>query len=63
MEIVFCVEGGRAIAKQVETGIQSEELIEILAGLEEDEEIVTGSYRAISRDLENGAPVTVENET
>ena len=50
------------MAKQVKTGIQSDELIEILEGLREGEEIVTGSYRAISRDLENGGEVTVDND-
>ena len=62
VEVVFCIEDGKAIAKQVTTGIQSDELIEILEGLEEGEEVVTGSYRAISRDLENGAIVTITNE-
>jgi HlyD family secretion protein len=59
VEIVFCVEGGKAVAKQVKTGIQSEELIEVVDGLDEGAEIVSGSYRAISKDLENGAAVTV----
>jgi HlyD family secretion protein len=61
VEIVFCIENGKAIAKQVKTGIQSDELIEILEGLEEGQEVVTGSYRAISKDLANGAVVTVDN--
>lgn len=61
VEVVFCIEEGKAIAKQVKTGIQSDELIEILEGLEEGDEVVTGSYRAISRDLENGAVVTIDN--
>jgi HlyD family secretion protein len=59
VEIVFCVEKGKAVAKQVKTGIQSDELIEILEGLKEGEEVVTGSYRAISKDLDNGAAVTI----
>ena len=63
VEIVFCIEDGKAVAKQVKTGIQSDELIEILEGLEEGDEVVTGSYRAISRDLENGEVVTVSNES
>jgi len=62
VEVVFCIEDGKAIAKQVKTGIQSDELIEILEGLEEGEEVVTGSYRAISKDLENGAVVTIDND-
>jgi HlyD family secretion protein len=61
-EIVFCVEGGKAVAKQVKTGIQSESLIEILDGLKEGDEVVTGSYRAISKDLVNGAVVTISKE-
>ncbi len=62
VEIVFCVEKGKAVAKQVKTGIQSDELIEILDGLKEGDEVVTGSYRAISKDLDNGAVVTVNNK-
>jgi len=59
VEIVFCVEGGKAIARQVKTSIQSEDLIQIVDGIKEGDEIVTGSYRAISKDLENGAGVTI----
>ncbi len=62
VEIVFCIEDGKAVARQVKTGIQSDELIEILDGLKEGEEVVTGSYRAISKDLVNGVVVTVDNE-
>ena len=62
VEIVFCIEKGKAVAKQVKTGIQSDELIEILEGLNVGDEIVTGSYRAISKDLENGAVVTISKE-
>ncbi|HEX5030424.1 MAG TPA: efflux RND transporter periplasmic adaptor subunit [Candidatus Eisenbacteria bacterium] len=61
VEVVFCVENGKAVAKQVKTGIQGEDLIEVLNGLKEGDEIVTGSYRAISKDLDNGAVVNVDN--
>jgi HlyD family secretion protein len=61
VEIVFCVEGGKAVAHPVKTGIQSDELIEILDGLKEGDEVVTGSYRAISKDLVNGGPIAVNN--
>ena len=56
---MFCVESGKALAKQVKTGIQSDDLIQIVDGLKDGDEIVTGSYRAISKDLENGAMVSI----
>jgi len=59
VEIVWVVEGGRAAARQVATGIQSDTLIEVLDGLDENEQVVVGSYRAISRDLKDGTSVTV----
>jgi HlyD family secretion protein len=62
VELVFVVEEGKVMAKQVETGIQGDELIEVVSGLTEGEEVVSGSYRAISRDLVHGAVVTVDNE-
>ncbi len=58
-EIVFCVVNGKAVAKQVTTGIQGEKLIQVVDGLKEGDEVVTGSYRAISKDLVNGAAVTI----
>lgn len=61
VEIVFVIDAGKAVAHPVKTGIQSDELIEILDGLKEGEEVVTGSYRAISKDLTNGGVVTVNN--
>jgi HlyD family secretion protein len=62
VEVVFVIQGGTAVARQVKTGIQSDERIEIVDGLKEGEEVVIGSYRAISKDLENGAVVRINNE-
>jgi len=61
VEVVFCIESGKAVAHQVKTGIQSDERIEILDGLKEGDEVVSGSYRAISKDLDNGAVVRINN--
>jgi len=61
VEVVFCIEKGKAVAKQVKTGIQGDDLIEIVDGLKPGEEIITGSYRAISKDLDNGSMVTINN--
>jgi len=62
VEVVFGVEKGHAVARQVTTGIQSEERIEILTGLTEGDEVVSGSYRAISKDLANDAAIKINNE-
>ena len=56
--MVFVVNGGKVEARQVSTGIQSETHIEILDGIAEGEEVVVGNYRAISKDLFDGAEVT-----
>ena len=60
VELVFLVEGGTALARQVRTGIQSDTHIEILEGLTEGANVVVGSYRAISRDLQDGSAITVQ---
>jgi HlyD family secretion protein len=62
VEVVFVVEGGKAVAKQVRTGIQGDDLVEILDGVHEGDEVVSGSYRALSKDLDNGAMVRVNND-
>ncbi len=63
VEIIFCVEAdGSVLARQVKTGIQSDQMIEIVSGIDADEQVVTGSYRAISTDLQNGAQVNVNND-
>jgi len=61
VQIVWVVADGRAQARQVKTGIQSETFIEVLEGLDEEDQVVTGNYRAISRDLRDGSMVTVDS--
>jgi HlyD family secretion protein len=61
VQIVWVVADGRAEARQVKTGIQSETHIEVLEGLDEEDQVVTGNYRAISRDLRDGSMVTVDS--
>jgi HlyD family secretion protein len=59
VEIVWVVADGRAHARQVKTGIQSETHIEIADGLEDTDQVVIGNYRAISRDLKDNLMVEV----
>ena len=60
VQVVFVVDDGVVIARQVTTGIQSETHIEIEKGLSEGDEIVTGNYRAISQLLQNNSRIRVE---
>lgn len=59
VQLVYVVENGKAVARQVKVGIQNEDRIEILDGLKEGENVVSGSYRAITRDLNDGDAVEV----
>ena len=60
VEVVFVIDGGKAVARAVTTGIQGEDAIEIRTGVAEREQVVSGSYRAISRDLDNGDAVRIK---
>lgn len=60
-EIVFIVDGDKVKAVQVKRGIMGDRYVEIVEGLEEGMEVVTGSFRAINRDLKDGALVKVDN--
>lgn len=62
VQVVFVIENGVAHARQVKTGIQSDTHIELLEGVGAADQVVTGSYRAISRDLKDGAKVKVGGE-
>ena len=62
IEIVWVTTDGRAEARQVKTGIQSETYIEVREGLGDDDDVVIGNYRAISRDLQDGSLVSLGEE-
>ena len=62
VEVVFLVEEGTAKMVPVERGISDDSYVEILDGISEDAEVVSGSYRAIARELEDGSKVRVEKE-
>lgn len=60
-EVVFVVRDGRARQLPVEVGISSDTYIEIIEGLDEGMDVVTGSYRAISRELNDSSQVRIDN--
>ncbi len=53
-EIVFVNKEGKAAVKQVTTGISDFENIEIIAGLAEGEEVISGPFIAVSKRLKSG---------
>jgi HlyD family secretion protein len=58
---VFVVANGKALFQKVETGITGATDIEVLSGLKEGDEIVTGTYQVI-RTLRTDSPVKVDNK-
>jgi len=58
---VFVIAGGKAEFRKVETGITGATDIEVVSGLKDNDEIVTGSYQVI-RTIRNEAQVKVDNK-
>lgn len=62
MVVVFTFSEGKAWMKEVKTGIQDNNYIEITEGLSLEDEIIVSPYSAISRQLKNELPVEVISE-
>ncbi len=58
-ELVFVIKDGKAVQKVVVSGIQDNEFIQIISGLEKGEEVISGPYSAVSRSLKDGSKVVV----
>lgn len=62
-EYVFVYDNGKARLREVKSGIQDNNYIEIISGLKEGEEVVVAPFSAISRQLKNNEMVEkVERE-
>jgi HlyD family secretion protein len=60
LRVVFVKEGDKVRMQKVETGIADTTYIEIKSGIKPGDEVVSGSYTAISRRLKDGARVEIE---
>lgn len=58
-EVVFLESNGKANLRVVKTGIQDDEFIEVLAGLDTGLVVITGPYNTVSTELKNGSAVKV----
>ena len=61
-ECVFVNENGKAKLRVVTTGIQDDTNIEIISGLSKDDEIITGPYNMVSKNLKAGDLIEVKNK-
>ncbi|MES3628902.1 MAG: efflux RND transporter periplasmic adaptor subunit [Longimonas sp.] len=58
--VVFVAEGDSAHVRAVDTGIADDTYIEVRSGLSAGERVVTGPYSAVSRELNDGSLITIE---
>ncbi len=59
IEVAFVVQGDHVKMVPVKRGISDDNYVEILGGLHEGDEVVSGGYKAINRDLEDNKKVVV----
>ena len=58
--VVFLKQGDIVKLVPVETGIADDNYLQVFSGVKEGDQVVSGSYTAISKDLKDGAKVTIE---
>ena len=56
-EVVFVYQEGKAVMTEVETGISDFDRIEILSGVNEGDQIISGPFLAVSKRLKDGDDV------
>jgi HlyD family secretion protein len=61
-KVVFLKDGNKARMKKVVTGIADDTYMEIKSGIAPGDEVISGSYSAISRKLKDEAKVVIEKE-
>ena len=61
-EIVFVVAGDTVGVREVKTGIQDNDYIQITSGLQEGETVVTGPYSAVARKLKGGSRIILSDK-
>ena len=62
MEVVFVYDADTVSQVRISSGIQDDEYIHVLSGLEVGQKVVTSPYSAISKKLEDGAKVALKKD-
>lgn len=60
--VVFVRNGDRAVLREVTTGISDPTHLEILTGLQEGDEVISGPYTAVSRELKDASLIKVRDK-
>jgi HlyD family secretion protein len=58
-EVVFLAREGKAVMQKVKRGISDDNYTEIIEGVKEGDEVVSGGYKAINRELKDGSKIKV----
>ena len=61
-EVVFLNDNGKAKMVKVKRGISDDTYVEITEGLTGGEEVISGSFKAINRELEENSKLKVDNQ-
>jgi HlyD family secretion protein len=59
IEVVFALDGDHVRMVPVKRGISDDSFVEIVEGANENLQVISGGYKAINRDLEDGKHVKV----
>lgn len=62
IEVVFVIHGDQVKMIPVKRGISDDNYVEILEGPHEGDQVVSGGYKAINRDLEDGKKIIVNTQ-
>jgi len=62
VKVVFLKKGNKAQMAKVTTGISDDTYTEIKSGIQPGDEVISGSYSAISRKLKEGAKIALDKE-
>nr|HAD50906.1 efflux transporter periplasmic adaptor subunit [Algoriphagus sp.] len=57
-ELVFVMQDGEAKMKTIKTGISDFQNIEVLEGLQEGDQVISGPYFVVSKELKDGDKVS-----
>jgi HlyD family secretion protein len=62
IEVVFIKAGEKSSIRKVKTGVQDDKYIQVLEGISEGDEVISGPYSTISKTLKHGEKVSKVNK-